>query len=180
MAAGDPLNTLVVDGTPLDAQVAAFLATDTDPTAGLVPALGQRMDDSGARSGVNSIYPNYTTDGPTADRDTCPTPFLLVAPGGVHAVDKLVREVRIVVEVHDAPDAGRTRWPGIVRRVKSQLTRTTWRPTSDGEYTYSAGGLALDEESPPGIVDTRYDTEVTQLIFSVKASDLTSGGGINR
>ena len=179
MVAGDPLNTLIVDGTPLDAQVAAFLATDTDPTLGLVPALGQRMDDSGARSGVNSIYPNYATDGPAAARDTCPTPFVIVAPGGVHAVDKLVREVRVIVEVHDSPDAGRTRWPGIVRRVKSQLTRTTWKPAPDGEYTYIAG-LALDEESPPGIVDTRYDTEVTQLIFSVKASDVTSGGGINR
>jgi hypothetical protein len=179
MAAGDPLNTLVVDGTPLDVQVAAYLATDTDPTAGLVPALGQRMDDTGARSGANSLYPNYATDGPAADRAACPTPFVVVAPGGVHAVDRMTREVRVLVEVHDDADAGRTRWPGIVRRVKWLLTRTNWRPLSDGEYTYIAG-LALDDESPPGLHDDRYNTDVTQLIFSVRASDLTSGGGINR
>ncbi|HZC05483.1 MAG TPA: hypothetical protein VE338_07560 [Ktedonobacterales bacterium] len=176
---GDPLTTLTVDGTPLDLQVAAYLATDTDPTAGLVPALGQRMDDSGARSGANSIYPNYVTDGPNADRSACPTPFLLVAPGGVHGVDRMTREVRVLVEVHDTEDAGRTRWPGILRRVKWLLTRNAWRPVSDGEYTYMAG-LALDDESPPGIKDERFDTVMTQLIFSVKASDLTSGGGINR
>jgi hypothetical protein len=117
MAAGDPLNTLVVDGTPLDVQVAAYLAIDTDPTAGLVPALGQRMDDTGARSGGNSLYPNYATDGPAADRAACPTPFVVVSPGGVHAVDRMTREVRVLVEVHDTEDAGRTRWPGVVRRV---------------------------------------------------------------
>jgi len=176
---GDPLITLAVDGTPLDLQVAAYLASDTDPTAGLVPALGQRMDDNGARSGANSIYPNYLTDGPTSDRESCPTPFVVVAPGGVRGVDKMTREARVIVEIHDTGDAGRTRWPGIVRRLKWLLTRNSWFPLSNGEYSYISG-LALDDESPPGLHDDRYNTDVTQIIFSVKASDVTSGGGINR
>jgi hypothetical protein len=179
MATGDPLITLVVDGSPLDVQVATHLAADTDPVAGLVPALGQRSDDTGARSGANSIYPNFTTDGPSDERDLCPVPFVIVAPGGVRAVDKLAREVRVIVEVHDTEDMGRLRWPGIVKRLKQTLTRNGWLPTPDSEWFYQ-GGLAFEDESPPGMHDDRYNTSVVQMIFTVRAQDVTSGGGINR
>lgn len=174
-----PLITLAYDGTPLDVQVAAQLAQDSDPTVGLVPALGQRPDDTGARSGAHSVYPNFTTDGPSGERDLCPTPFLIVAPGGVRAIDKLLREVRVVVEVHDDEDMGRQRWPGIVKRVKQVVTRFGWLPTPDSEWFYQ-GGLAFEDESPPGLHDERYNTSVVQLIFTVRAQDVTSGGGINR
>lgn len=179
MAAGDPLIVLAYDGTPLDVQVAAQLATDTDPSVGLVPALGQRPDDTGARSGVNSIYPNFTTDGPTSDRLFCPTPFILVAPGGARAVDKMAREVRVIVEVHDDPNYARERWPGLVKRVKQVLTRNGWGPTANSEWFYQAG-FAFEDESPPGLHDDRYDTDVIQLVFIVRAQDMSSGAGINR
>lgn len=179
MAAGDPLIVLAYDGTPLDVQVAAQLATDTDPTLGLVPALGQRPDDTGARSGVNSIYPNFTTDGPTSDRQFCPTPFVLVAPGGARAVDKMAREVRVIVEVHDDPNYARERWPGLVKRVKQVLTRNSWVPVANSEWFYQ-GGFSFEDESPPGLHDDRYDTDVIQLIFIVRAQDTSSGAGINR
>lgn len=174
-----PLIELPAPGTPLDLQVALQLAADTDPTQGLVPALGQRPDDSGARSGVNSIYPNYSTDGPDKDRGLCPTPFIVVEPGAVRALDKNLREVHVIVEVHEDPDMGRIRWPGILKRVKQVLVRGGWAPASDADYSYHAG-LYFDEESPPGLFDTRYETSVVQCVFAVRAQDTTSGAGVNR
>lgn len=156
-------------GTPLYRQVLAYLATDTDPTQGLLAALGQ---------GVNSLYPNYTTDGPSADRSLCPTPFVLVVPGGKRVVDRTGRDEKIVFEVHDDEDQGEQRYPGIVNRLITLISALQWRPTSDAGHTY-VGGLVFDEESPPFLPDQRFGTRQVQLIFSCRVIDKTSQRGYN-
>lgn len=165
---------LPYDGTPLDLQVATQLAQD----ATLIAALGQRLGDNGVASGANSVYPNYTTDGPSDDRRTCPTPFLVVLPGGTRAIDRVQREVRVAIEVHDDHGAGRQRWPGILRQVKTLLLRSGWRPLSDSDTSYQSG-LYFDDESPPGLEDNDWHTIMVQLVCACRASDMTSGAGIN-
>ncbi len=160
---------LTVPGMPLYRQVITYLATDTDPTQGLVAALG---------NGVSSIYPNFLTDGPTPDRTLCPTPFLIVTPGDMRAKDDRVREWRIVVEVHDDEDQGDQRWPGLLLRVKSWLCVEEYRPVADAAALYRSG-LMFEGESPPNLPDTRYQTQVVQAQFLCRGLDRTSGHGSN-
>lgn len=154
-------------GTPLYRQVLAYLATDTDPTTGLIAALGQ---------GVNSLYPNFTTDGPSSDRTKCPTPFIIVVPGGMRAKDKSGREHRIIVEIHDDLDHGDQRWPGILAHLKQLISIQQWRPESDVVNRFTTG-LYFDEESPPNLPDQRNETNVVQVIFACMSLDRTSGRG---
>ncbi len=158
---------LPAPGTPLFRQLQAYLATDTDPANGLLAALG---------NGASSIYPNFTTDGPATDRTVCPTPFLIVAPGGVRATDPSGRDERVVIEVHDDADQGDLRWPGIVARLVQWVCVNEWRPASDGAARYLTG-LQFDTESPSGLSDTRYDTLLVQLIFVCRRQDRTSNRG---
>ncbi len=160
---------LPVVGTPLYRQALAYLTTDTDPVAGLLAALGQ---------GVNSLYPNYLTDGPSADRTICPTPFVIVVPGGKRVIDRTGREEKIVFEIHDDEDHGEQRYPGIVARIIYLFSGLQWRPASDANHTYMSG-LIFDEESPPFLPDQRFDTRQVQLIFSCKLIDKTSQRGYN-
>lgn len=160
---------LPASGTPLYRQIQAYLATDTNPTAGIVPALG---------NATNSIYPNYLTGGPSANRTGCPVPFLIVTPGAVRARDYAAREGEIVVEIHDDPDFGEQRSPGIVQRLLYWLCQTGWRPTSDTMYTYTSG-LMFHQASPPNLPDQRYGTMVQQLVFLVYWQDRTSYRGFH-
>lgn len=152
---------------PLYQQVLAYLATDTDPTQGLLAALGQ---------GADSLYPNLTTSGPDKDRTICPTPFILVAPGGKRAKDRQLREERLIVEIHDDADHGAERWPGLFERLIYLLVQEAWPPTMSGGTRY-IGGLYYTEESPPDLPDTRFDTNVIQLLLGVTCQDRTSGRG---
>ncbi len=161
--------TLAVIGTPLYRQILAVLATDTDPSQGLLVALGQ---------GVNSLYPNYTTNGPSPDRTLCPTPFVIVTPGGKRATNKAGRDIRIIVEVHDDEDHGETRTPGVVARITYLLSQSGWRPANDVQTTYMSG-LIFEEESPPFLPDQRYMTRTTQIILVCQAIDRTSHRGYN-
>lgn len=154
-------------GNPLYRQLLTYLATDTDPTQGIIPALGQ---------GANSLYPNFTTDGPSNDRTQCPAPFLIVDSGGVRAKDRSGRENRIMIEIHDDPDHGDERWPGILARLKQIISINEWRPTNDGVNRYTTG-LYFDEESMPNLPDNRYETNVLQVIFTCLSLDRTSGHG---
>lgn len=158
--------TLPSSTNPLYQQVLAYLATDTGPQ-GLLAALGQ---------GALSLYPNYTTSGPSPDRTICPTPFVLVIPGGKRAKDRQLREERIIVEVHDTADAGAARWPGILERLVSLLIQQGWQPVPSGGTRY-VGGFTFVEESPPDLHDERFDTNVIQLIVGITCQDRTSGRG---
>ena len=153
--------------TPLYRQIIARIAQDTDPPQGILAALG---------NGASSIYPNYDTDGPSPDRTACPTPFLLVASLGKKKLDLLNREEQIAIEVHDDPDQGVLRWPGLLLRLKQFLLVKEWRPTNDDLATFR-GGLYYDSESPPEFPDQRYNTTMTQLILCCQFSDVTSGRG---
>jgi hypothetical protein len=163
----DPIILTTGVGVPLYQQVLAYLATDIDPTTGLIAALGQ---------GVNSLYPNFTTDGPGADRTKCPTPFLVVVSGGMRAKDRRGREHRIIIEVHDDPDHGDQRWPGILTRLKQIISTQQWRPESDDVNRFTTG-LYFDEESPPNLPDNRNETLVIQIIFACMSLDRMSDRG---
>lgn len=171
---------LPVNGIPLYRQVLNKLASDTDPASGLVAALGARMPDDGsaAASGIYSLYPNYTTGGPNAEPDKCPRPFVIGYDGGARAVDKQGRELRVFLEIHDDPDAGDQRIPGIIARVFTILLTQEWRPTSDSEVRYISG-LSFESRSP-ALPDKRYNTQVVQVsLVCTRAQDRTSSRGYN-
>lgn len=147
-------------------QVRDHLVADTDPVLGLVPALG---------AAANSIYPNYETDGPSSKREVCPTPFVEAIYGGSRATDRLGRELRLFLEVHDAPEQGDIRWPGILARLKTVLIVNEWRLTNDALYRYTSG-LYFESESPV-LPDERYRTNVVRLTVCARALDRTSGHG---
>ncbi len=159
--------TLIVPGTPLYRQVIAWLSTDTDPLQGLVAALG---------NGVNSMFPNYTTSGPSPDPTLCPRPFLIVAPGGKRAKNEGMREETIVFEVHDDEDHGEARYPGIVGRLEYLMQTQNWRPTDDQWHRYLTG-LYFEEASPPFLPDPRYGTRMQQIICKCDLRDTTSFRG---
>jgi hypothetical protein len=154
------------DGQWLRDQVREKLATDTDPALGLVSALG---------AGVDSIFPNFMTDGPSADRAKCPTPFIVVRGGGARAKDRMLREVRLMLDIHDDEGAGDKHWPGILIRLKDLLVVRQWRPTDDALYRYT-GGLQYESESEVLYSDT-YNTNAVRLVLVAVASDRTSGRG---
>ena len=161
---------LTSHGTPLYRQVQNYLQADTDLNFGLVGALG---------NGAASIYPNFTSDGPNKDRTICPTPFLLVVDGGIRKVDAGSREFKVIIEVHDDPDHGDIRWPGLLERVKDWLiNQNLFRPVNDVWGRYS-GGVYFDEQSPPWLPDERFDTNMVQLIVAARGMDRTSNKGYN-
>ncbi len=161
-----PTNSAVMT---LAQQIAALLASDTDPSQGLVAALGL---------GAKSIYPNYeASTAPSGDRTICPTPFVLVTPAGRRRLDDQLREDRVVIEIHDDPDHGMLRWPGLLWRVKWLLFHQEFRPVTDGLGTNWRGGVQFDQESPPELPDERYDTNLIQLFVFAKCQDRTSGRG---
>lgn len=141
------------------------LSLDTDPTAGLLAALGQRLPDPPAAqvaSGAYSLYPNYSTGGPNLEREKCPVPFVIAYDGGLRATNKQIREARIFLEIHDDPDMGDQRIPGIIKRINYWLLEQEWRPPSDSETLYRAG-LTFESRSPLQLIDKRYNTAVVQL-----------------
>lgn len=160
-------NTLSVNGTPLYLQVRDYLCTDTDPDAGLVSALGD---------GINSIFPNNETDGPDADEEASPRPFLLVQSGGMEAADAFKRTWRVAIEIHVDPESGIEQWPGLVQRVKFWLCKQTYRPASDDLGVYRTGFQlereSRDDEAP------EYGTRAVQIIFKVEGTDPTSFRGL--
>jgi hypothetical protein len=170
---------LPTNATALYRQVLNRLALDADPTAGLLAALGQRAaDDGGPASGVNSLYPNFTTGGPSADRAQCPTPFVIAYDGGLRAIDRKVREARIFLEVHDDEDWGDQRIPGIIARMIFWLLEREWRPDNDTETIYGAG-LSFESRSM-ALPDKRYNTQVVQLaLVCSRVLDRTSSRGYN-
>lgn len=165
--------TLPSPGTLLYRQVQAYLATDSDPTYGLVAALG---------GGANSIYPNAGGE-PSGDPSVCPVPFLVVYPGNTHAQpDGTGRTWRVVVEAHDARDASEERIVALVWRVKVWLlggvdsggTRLApFAAASDGLARYT-GGLQFEEEAGPMPYDERWGTTVMQVTFAQYGTDRTS------
>lgn len=171
---------LTVTGTPLWRQVWARLGQDTDPNAGLLVALAQRPDDLGVYSAVNSIYPNFATDGPNRDRAICPTPFIIVYAPPTKASDNQGREYRVVVSIHDDRDHGEQRLPGLARRVKQWLIGgqglRTWKPTDDQLARYYTG-LKFEEETPEPLPDDTYGTLEYQAQFACRGTDFTGGYG---
>jgi hypothetical protein len=157
---------LSAPGTLFWDQVRDHLIADTDPAVGLVPALGQ---------GANSVYPNYETNGPSSERELCPTPFVLSLYGGSRATDRLGRELRLHLEVHDDPNQGDIRWPGLLARLKQVLIIAEWRLANDTLYRYTSG-LYFESESPL-LPDERYHTNAVRLTVCARAMDRTSGRG---
>ncbi len=162
---------LPTTGTPLWLQTLGYLRTDTDPQLGLVAALGARANDAGVYSGLYSIYPNYDTDGPSADRTVCPVPFLIVMPGGAKArPDGAGRDLLVAIEIHDDPTQGILRWQGLFERLERWLAG--WAPTNDGLYRY-IGGMEFESESAT-LPDDRYETESVQVVFKIQGVNRTS------
>lgn len=157
-------------GNPLHIQARTQLCQDTDPTYGVVPALG---------NGVASIFPNFETNsGPNVDPSLCPRPFILLAHGGSRSVDKATREIRVFVEIHDDFDLGDIRWPGLLARVKKILIGS-WRPTPDAYVTNYYTGLYFDSESPYSLPSETFGTQMVQVVLACRASDFTSNKGYN-
>lgn len=153
---------------PLYRQIIQRLAGDTDPQQGIVPALG---------NGANAIYPNFDTDGPSTDRGICPTPFLIVASMGRTTMrDGPNREERIAIEIHDDPDQGMQRWPGLYLRVIQWLSVKEFRPTPDALAKYRSGMYYISE-SPPEWLDERYQTNMIQIILGCLLTDSASMHG---
>lgn len=164
---------LKTTGTPFWQQVLNYLRTDTDPASGLVAALGARANDAGTQSGIYSIYPNYETDGPDTNRAVCPTPFLLVEPGGAKArEDGAGRDLLVAIEIHDDPTQGMLRWQGIFERLENRLSVTGWTPSNDGLWRY-VGGMAFESESAY-LPDERFETNSVQVVFRIQALNWTS------
>ncbi len=163
-------NVLRISWTPLDLQVRDRILADTDPAQGVLSALG---------AGENSVFPSatYTNDGPNPDPALCPRPFIVVYDGGKKARDKAGREAQVILEVHDDPDAGRLRWPGIVFRLYRWLSsdQFPWQPASDQMHRYLSG-LYFQSESPH-LDDERYNTQMTQIILACLTLDRTSNSG---
>lgn len=171
-----PPNVLRVNYTDLYLQVRDFLLTDTDPTYGLVSALG---------GGTASIYPraDFGDDGPTPDAAQTLTPFIVLYDGGARAMDEAGREMEVAIEVHDDLDHGIQRYPGLVLRLGLWLlggrdaggTKLPgFTPASDDmtRYTsrlyFKARSAALPDERYAG------GTRATQLILCARAMDRSS------
>lgn len=160
---------LAKPGTDLWQQVIAKLAADIDQNFGLVPALG---------NGANSVYPNFESTGPSDKRELCPCPFILVYDGGKRATDRMNREARVHIEVHDDPNLGEQRRPGIIARIYQVLVISEWRPTGDNLRKYLSG-LSFESESM-AVPDDRYLTSAVQLtLVCTRTADRTSGRGYN-
>jgi hypothetical protein len=173
---------LSTNATPLYQLAINQLALDTDPAVGLLVGLGQRNPDPPAAPnqplGAYSLYPNFSTSGPSPDRTICPTPFVIAYDGGLRALDRKVREARIFFEIHDDEDMGNQRIPGIIARINFWLLEREWRPTSDSETIYGAG-LSFESRSP-ALPDKRYNTQVVQLAhICSRVLDRTSSRGYN-
>lgn len=177
----DP-NVLRISYNPLYLQVRDYLLQDVDPQYGLLSALGVRDG-----TAAHSVYPaaDYSNDGPEGDRTTCPTPFIIVYDSGKRRMDDHGRELEVVVEIHDDEDHGVQRWPGLLERLYLWLLGgkdaggTMLRPfipASDTMHRYS-GSLYFKSESP-SLPDTRYKTRLVQAMFCARATDRTSGRGI--
>jgi len=159
--------TLPAASADLYVQVADALTNDTDEAAGVLAALG---------NGEKSLYPNFDTPGPSADRTVCPVPFVICVNGGIRALDKQTREHRVHIEVHDESDYGNERIAGIVERIKEFLIAYEWRPADQAPYVRYASGLQFESESPL-LDDETYNTRVVQLTLLARATDRTSNRG---
>ncbi len=152
-------------------QVADALTGDTDPTYGLLAALGS--------GGATSIFPNFDTPGPSADRTACPVPFVFCLDGGTRALDKMRREYRLHIEVHDELDYGQERIKGIIERILFALVTEEWRPTDQPPYVTYASGPQLESKSPL-LPDERYNTNMVQVTLVVIGRDRTSNHGLSK